>query len=254
MVFGAGSSGPGWSNGKAASVLYAREGATVVAIDLAQAAAEETQGIIEAEGGHAIAVAANATDSAAVERVVGDVVARYGRIDVLHNNVGIAGMGTPLNMTEAQWQRVFDINVNSIFLTCKHVLPIMLEQQRGAIINISSLAAEQILSYPYMAYNASKAAVNQFTRALAVEYAAKGIRVNAIMPGMMDTPLVYKQIASSSDDLSALIAARNASVPMKRMGDAWDVAKASLFLASDDAAYITGVCLPVDGGKSCIGA
>ena len=254
MVFGAGSSGPGWSNGKAASVLYAREGATVVAIDLEPAAAEETRAIIEAEGGSAIALATNVTNGEAVANAVDEVFARYGRIDVLHNNVGITGMGTPVNMSEAQWQRVFDVNVNSVFLTCKYVLPVMLKQGSGAIINISSLAAEQILTYPYMAYNASKAAVNQFTRALAVEYAAQGIRVNAIMPGMMDTPLVYKQIASSGDNIDALIASRNAAVPMKRMGDAWDVAKAALSLASDDAAYINGVCLPVDGGKSCVGS
>lgn len=129
----------------------------------------------------------------------------------------------------------------------------MLAQKSGAIVNISSLAAEQIVKYPYMAYNASKAAVNQLTRALAVRYAPQNVRANAIMPGMMDTPLVYKQIAGKFEDLETLVAQREASVPMGRMGDAWDVARAALFLASDDAAYITGVCLPVDGGKSCAG-
>ncbi len=253
LVFGAGSTAEGWSNGKAAAVTYARHGAFVFAIDIDFNAAKATSDFIASEGFTCTPYCADVTSQQAVMSVVDAAMTQYGRIDILHNNVGITGNGGPIEMTEQEWHTVFNVNVNSVFLACKAVLPIMLAQQSGVIINISSLAAEQIVRYPYMAYNASKAAVNQLTRAIAVQYAAKGIRANAIMPGMMDTPLVYKQIAGKFEDLDTLVAQRNAAVPMGRMGDAWDVAKAALFLASDDASYITGVCLPVDGGKSCAG-
>jgi NAD(P)-dependent dehydrogenase (short-subunit alcohol dehydrogenase family) len=254
LVFGAGSSGPGWGNGKAAAALYGREGALVVAVDLDRKAAEETAAIIVAEGHEALALPADVTRSADIEAVVDEVVRRHGRIDILHNNVGITEMGDPIEATEESWDRVMAVNLKSVFLACKHVLPVMKAQKKGAIVNISSLAAVSINPYPYFSYYASKSGLNHLTRALAVRYAPFGIRANAIMPGLMDTPLIYRQIAGQYDDTEAMVEARNAMSPMGFMGDAFDVARAALFLASDEARYITGVCLAVDGGLSAKGS
>ncbi|CAN5391952.1 glucose 1-dehydrogenase [soil metagenome] len=253
LIFGAGSSGPGWGNGKAAAALYAREGARVVAVDLKLAAAEETRDTLRSEGFDAIALAADVTSSADIAGVVTHVMTTFGRIDVLHNNVGMTVMGDVVELSEADWQRGLDINMTSAFLTCKHVIPVMQAQQRGAIVNISSLASIQVNNYPYVAYQSAKAGLNHLTRSIAVRYAAQGIRANAVLPGVMDTPLIYKQIAGEYQDVEAMKRARHAASPMGRMGDAWDVAHAAAFLASDDAKYITGVILPVDGGKSCTG-
>jgi len=251
VVFGAGSSGPGWGNGKATAVTFAREGAIVVAVDLDRAAAEETRGIIAAEGGRAEAGVADVTDGASVATLVDRVVAAHGRIDVLHNNVGVTDMGGPVELSEEAWRRGLDINVTGAFLTCKHVLPVMLRQRRGAIVNVSSIAAVRYTGYPYISYYAGKSALNQFTVGIALQYARDGIRANAIMPGLMNTPLLYKQIAGQYASNEAMVAKRDAACPTGKMGTAWDVANAALFLASDEAAYVTGVCLPVDGGLSC---
>lgn len=248
LVMGAGSSGPGWGNGKATAVRFAREGAKVVCVDVVAAAAEETAGLIAAEGGTAVAQCCDVTDSAAVKAVVDDTVARWGRVDVLQNNVGIAKMGGPIELDEADWQRVLDVNLTSAFLTCKHVLPVMLAQGKGAIVNVSSVAAIRWVGYPYASYYASKGGLNQFTCGLALQYAAQGLRANAIMPGLMDTPLIRTQIAGEYPDVETMIRERDAKSPTGRMGDAWDVANAALFLASDEAKYVNGVCLPVDGG------
>lgn len=251
LVFGAGSVGEGWGNGKATAVAYAREGATVVAVDRERSAAEATAGIIEALGGRCSTYAADVTDSASVKAVVDDVVARHGRIDVLHNNVGTTIMGGPIELTEEQWNTVLDVNLRSAFLTCKHVLPGMLERGRGVIVNISSIAAVRYTGYPYSAYYAAKAGLNQFTVGLALQYARQGIRVNAIMPGLMNTPLIYQQISGQYANAEAMAKARHEATPMGRMGTGWDIAAAAVFLASDEANYITGVCLPVDGGLIC---
>lgn len=253
LVFGAGSSGPGWGNGKAAATLYAREGAHVVAIDREEAAVRETCDSIAGEGFTAMALVADVTRAADVAEVVAKATATHGRIDVLHNNVGATEMGDVTDLTEEAWHRGIDVNLTGAFLTCKHVLPVMLAQGKGAIVNISSLASVQVNQYPYIAYATAKAGLNHFTRALAVRYAAQGVRANAVLPGVMDTPLVYKQLSGNFEDVDKMKAARNAASPMGVMGDAWDVAHAAAFLASDDARYITGVCLPVDGGKSCAG-
>jgi NAD(P)-dependent dehydrogenase (short-subunit alcohol dehydrogenase family) len=251
LVFGAGSVGPGWGNGKAAAVQFAREGANVIAVDLSHEAAEETCAIIASENlGRTISIAADVRKSDEVEAVVAKAAAEFDRIDVLHNNVGAPRMGGPIELSEDDWQFVLDINLKSIFLTCKHVLPVMVRQGRGAIVNISSLAAIRSTGYPYIAYYAAKGGVNQFTVGLALQYAEKGIRVNAIMPGLMNTPHIFHNVASQYLDGDAMIKARNAACPMGIMGTGWDVAKAAAFLASDEAAYITGVCLPVDGGIS----
>lgn len=253
LLFGAGSSGDGWGNGKATAALFAQEGARVVGVDLSLPAVEETRARV-AEMGHEMdALCADVTQAAQVEAAVAYTLERHGRIDVLHNNVGVTRMGDPIELTEEDWQFSLDTNLTGVFLTCKHVLPVMKAQRSGAIVNISSLASIQINRMPYFGYYASKAGLNHFTRALAVNYAPFGIRANAVLPGVIDTPLIYKQISTEYETVEDMIKARNAASPMGRMGDAWDVAYASLFLASDEAKYVTGVCIPVDGGKSCAG-
>lgn len=248
LVMGAGSAGPGWGNGKAAAVLFAREGAKVACVDRETAAAEETAAIIRAESGAAIALSADVTRNADVVATVAATMAEWGRIDVLHNNVGLATMGGPVELSEEAWRRTMDVNVTGLFLACKHALPIMLAQGKGAIVNVSSLAGIRYTGYPYIAYYAAKGAVNQFTVGLALQHAAQGIRVNAVMPGLVDTPLIHQQIAGQYTSTAEMVAARDALSPTGKMGTAWDVAHAALFLASDEAAYVNGVCLPVDGG------
>jgi NAD(P)-dependent dehydrogenase (short-subunit alcohol dehydrogenase family) len=251
ILFGAGSVGPGWGNGKATAVLFARNGAHVACVDVNREAAQETVDIIRGEGGAATAFACDVTNSEAVKSIVDAVVGRHGRIDILHNNVGYATMGGPIELDEASWHRTIDLNVTSCFITCKHVLPHMLQRRSGAIVNVSSVAAIRYTGYPYVAYYAAKAAVNNFTMGLALQYAKDGIRVNAVMPGLMNTPLIFQQISGQYANAEEMVKARDAACPMGRMGTAWDVAKAALFLASDDAEYITGVSLPVDGGLTC---
>jgi NAD(P)-dependent dehydrogenase (short-subunit alcohol dehydrogenase family) len=251
LVFGAGSCGPGWGNGKATAVAFAREGARVVAVDLHLPAAEETRDFIKSEGGACIALPADVTQLSQVESVVSHCLQTFGRIDILHNNVGIAEVGGPVEASEESWERVMAVNVKSMFLTCKAVLPIMVEQRWGAIVNISSVAGIRWLGVPYIAYAASKSAVNQLTQAIAMQYADKGIRANAILPGLMNTPMIVEPFKKLYGSVEEMIRMRDAMAPMKKMGDAWDVAHAAVFLASDEAKYITGVLLPVDGGLTC---
>jgi NAD(P)-dependent dehydrogenase (short-subunit alcohol dehydrogenase family) len=248
LVFGAGSVGPGWGNGKASAAAYAREGASVICVDVSLAAAAETAGIIEGDGGRAEAHACDVTTSSPMEALIRDVAARHGRIDILHNNVGHTLMGGPPDITEEQWRREIDLNLTGAFLACKFAIPVMQANRRGVITNISSAAGIRYTGYPYASYYAAKGGVNQFTVGLAIQYARDGIRANAIMPGLMDTPLIYQQISGQYADRDAMVKARHEAAPMGRMGTGWDVANAAVFLASDEAGYITGVCLPVDGG------
>lgn len=251
LVFGAGSVGEGWGNGKAAAVAYAREGGRVACVDIDPRAAEATARIIAEEGGAAMALSADVTKAGDVAEAVAAVRERWGRIDVLHNNVGMNVAGGAAEATEESWHRVMDVNLTSVFLTCRAVLPVMAEQGGGAIVNVSSLAAIRWTGYPYVSYSASKAGLNQLTRSIAVEYASRGIRANVIVPGLIDTPHVQKQIAGYHDDAEEMRAKRAAMVPMKRQGDGWDIAWAAVFLASDQAKFISGVELPVDGAQSC---
>ena len=251
IVFGAGSVGPGWGNGKATATLFAREGARVTCVDFNPDAAKETVKIIVEEGGAAATAICDVTRSDQVKQVVEDVIAEHGRIDILHNNVGYATMGGPIELSEEEWRKTIDLNITGCFITCKHVLPHMLTRRSGAIVNVSSIAAIRWTGYPYAAYYAAKAAVNNFTMGLALQYAKDGIRANAIMPGLMNTPLIHQQISGQYKDSEEMVRARDAACPMGRMGTAWDIARAALFLASDDAAYITGISLPVDGGLTC---
>jgi NAD(P)-dependent dehydrogenase (short-subunit alcohol dehydrogenase family) len=250
LVIGAGASGPGWGNGKAAAVLFAREGARVFCVDINRAAAEETAGLIAEAGGEAAAYRADVSDGDQVAALVARCRERFGAIDVLQNNVGILEVGGPVEASEESWERVMKVNIGAMFLTCKHVLPVMVEQGRGAIVNIASIAAIRWLGVPYISYAASKGAVVSFTRALALEYAGKGIRANSVLPGLMNTPMIVEPLrqAYAEGDLRKMIEIRDAQCPMGRMGEAWDVAYAALFLASDEAKYVTGTELVVDGG------
>jgi NAD(P)-dependent dehydrogenase (short-subunit alcohol dehydrogenase family) len=250
LVTGAGSIGPGWGNGKATAVLFAREGAKVFAVDINPKAAEETCAIVAKEGGTAVAHTADVSKSDQVRAMVQACLKRFGRIDVLHNNVGIVRIGGPVEQSEEDWDRVMEVNLKSVFLTCKHVLPVMEKQGKGAVVNISSIASIRWLGVPYISYHASKAAINQFTAATAIEYAKKGIRCNAVLPGLMNTPMVHAALPGyySGGNVEKMIALRDAQCPTGKMGDAWDIAYASLYLASDEAKYVTGQCLVVDGG------
>jgi len=253
IVTGAGSSGPGWGNGKAAAVLFAREGAKVFAVDLRAEAVQETRKIIEQEGGKCVSHTADVSKSEEVQTLVEQCVEVYGRIDVLHNNVGILAVGGPEEISEEVWDRLIAVNLKSMFLTCKYALPFMVKQGHGTIVNISSIASIRYTGYPSVAYNATKGAVNQLTQNIAVQYASKGVRANCVLPGLMNTPMIQQPLQNTygPGGVEEMIRRRDESVPMRRMGDAWDVAYASLFLASDEAKYITGALLVVDGGLTC---
>ena len=248
IVTGCGSSAPGWGNGKATAVLVAREGATVIGTDANLEAAEETRKIIESEGGQASMHACDALAADEVSALVDKVVSQFGRIDILVNNVGASAPGGPVEITEELWDAQFGINVKSAYLACKFVLPVMERQGKGAVVNTGSISAHRYTGKHQVAYSASKAGLVQFTRATAVMYAPKGIRLNTVIPGLINTGALKVHADRYGVDYDAMMEGRNKAVPMLRMGDAWDVAHASLYLASDEAKYITGVEIPVDGG------
>lgn len=255
MVVGAGSVGPAdnpvYGNGKASAVLFAREGASLFLADIDEAALGATVQIIEGEGGTVAAHTADATDSAEVAAAVAACLHRYGRIDILQNNVGGSVPGGPVELSEAAWRDNLDFNLTTAFLGCKHVLPVMLDQGGGAIVNISSVAGLRVFEGRTMAaYHASKAGLIHFTRSIALQYARQGIRANCVVPGLMNTPLVSARIAGQigGGDADATREARDALCPTGKMGDAWDVAYAALYLASDEAKYVTATELVVDGG------
>jgi NAD(P)-dependent dehydrogenase (short-subunit alcohol dehydrogenase family) len=256
LVIGGGSIGPGWGNGKAAAVLYALEGAKVLVADTRQEAADETVGIIRAAGGKALAAVADAADEESVTELVTTCMVNYGRIDVLHNNVGGQGTGRSLKtITVADWNATLTRNLTSAMLSCRAVVPIMEAQGSGSIINISSIASLRHLNVPTAVYAAAKGGLNEFSKNIALQHAPKGIRVNCVLPGYIDTPFIHRQIGGrpnyeikgfkTGEEYSA---ARNEVIPLRRMGTAWDVAYACLFLASDESSYITATTIVVDGG------
>src|ERR1700758_2634822 len=253
VVVGAGQSpGVGIGNGRATVLRFAQEGARILAVDRDLAAAMETAALVTTPGAECVPFEADVTREATLAAAMAEAVRRWGRIDILHNNVGvsIAGGDKPLDeLTEEAFDRVCAINLRGTIMACKQVLPIMRRQHAGAIINISSVAAREN-SYPLVVYKATKAAMIAFTEQLALQNARYGIRANCILPGLMDTPMAVDTRARASNRSRAEVAAeRDAKVPLRgRMGTAWDVANAALFLASDEANFITGVALPVDGG------
>jgi NAD(P)-dependent dehydrogenase (short-subunit alcohol dehydrogenase family) len=251
IVIGAGQTpGDTIGNGRAISILFAREGARVMLADCRLDSAEETKSMIDKEGGESFAFEADVTKEDDCRRMAELCAGTYGRIDILINVVGIGtGDAGPVDLSEEAWDHIFNVNLTGMFLSCKHVLPVMEKQESGSIVNISSAAA--VASAPYLAYKTSKAGVNAMTHAIAMRYARKGIRANAIMPGLMHTPMAIEGISSARGiSKEELIEMRDGMVPLKGgMGDGWDTAHAALFLASDEAKFITAVILPVDGGQ-----
>jgi NAD(P)-dependent dehydrogenase (short-subunit alcohol dehydrogenase family) len=250
VVLGAGTGPDGVGNGAAIACTYAAAGATVVVGDIDFAAAETTVDLITEAGDKATAARVDVTSSAALAALAAEVATAHGRVDVLHNNVGISRLGSPPELTEDDWRLVIDTNLTGVFLACRAFLPGMRAAGRGSVVNTSSVAGVVHTGYDYSAYYAAKAGLNHFTRTLAVQLAPEGVRVNAVLPGMIDTPLIYRQISGAHASVADMVAERNRSVPLGRMGSVWEVAATALFLASDASAYVTGVCLAVDGGLS----
>lgn len=253
IVVGAGQTpGATIGNGRATAVRFAQEGAHVLLVDRDDVSVKETQAQILEAGGRADVAVIDIAEPGGPEQVASEGRRTLGRIDILHHNVGI-GMGdnTPTKLTEEAWDRIFDVNLKAMWLTCKHVVPVMREQQGGAIVCVSSFAAVAAAGH-ITAYKVSKAGVNALVHSLAITNAHHGIRVNAILPGFIDTPMAVDAVAEALDiSREDLARFRDEMIPLrKRQGTAWDVANAALFLASDEAAFITGALLPVDGGQS----
>lgn len=246
---GCGTAGEGWGNGKAIAALLARQGAQLYGCDLNMDAAVVTQRIIEGEGGSAHMQACDVTDAAQVQRMVASCLERFGRIDILVNNVGRSEPGDPVTMAEEVWDDQMQVNLKSAFLCCKHVIPVMVAQGSGSIVNVSSIAGLRYVGKPQVAYAAAKAALMQMSATTGVLYASRGVRVNSVVPGLVFTPLVQRLAEKyAGGDFEGFVAHRHQQVPMGHMGDAWDVAHAALFLASDESRYITAQQLVVDGG------
>ncbi|MDQ5847671.1 MAG: SDR family oxidoreductase [Pseudomonadota bacterium] len=248
LISGAGSAGPGWGNGRATAVRFAEEGAQVFAVDRSEAALSETLAKAPGIRSHLCDV----TDASAVAAMVQECMKMFGSIDVLVNNVGGSAPGGPVDMSEQAWDEQLDYNLKSVFLACKHVLPVMERQGGGAIVNIASASGLRWTGSAQVAYAAAKAGVIQLTRVVAVQYASKGIRVNTVVPGQLHTPMVEARLAGqrSGGDVDALLKTRVKRIPLGFAGDGRDTANAVLFLASDEARFITGAELVVDGGMT----
>ena len=238
-------------NGRATCILLAREGASVLVVDRDLASAEDTVAAILAEGGTAEAFAADIREEEQVRAMVDHAVSRFGRLDLLHNNVGASlsiGDAPATELSVEGWDRVFEINLRGMWLACKWAIPVMKQQGGGSIINISSMAARH--AYPRVGYKTSKMAVIGLTEQIAGQHARDMIRVNTILPGFMNTPMAIEARVAAGQPREEVVAQRDASIPLGgKMGSAWDVAYASLFLHSDEARFITGVSLQVDGGQ-----
>ncbi|KAF4850609.1 3-oxoacyl-[acyl-carrier-protein] reductase FabG [Colletotrichum siamense] len=238
-----------WGNGAATARLLAKQGARIFGCDLYLEPAQHTQKRIVAEGGDVTVVAADVTNDESVKSAVDACLAKYGRIDILINNVGRSEPGGPAEMTEKVWDAQTNVNLKSVYLCCHHILPRMEKQGSGAVVNVASIAGLRYIGKPQVAYAATKAAVIQFTKATAVIYASKNIRMNVVVPGLMNTPLVGMLADKyAGGDVEGFKAKRNKAVPMGRMGDSFDVAMTALFLASSQSRYITGQKIVVDGG------
>lgn len=248
IVTGAGSVGPGWGNGRATAVRFAEEGARVFAVDRDAGALRETTACDESIKTHICDV----TDGAAIAGMVEACLKAFGRIDILVNNVGGSAPGGPVEMSEEVWDAQVDHNLKSVFLGCKHVLPVMERQGSGAIVNIASTSGLRWTGAAQVAYAATKAGVIQLARVVAVQYAGKGIRVNTVVPGQLHTPMVEARLARqrAGGDVEALLKTRLGRIPLGFAGDGRDTANAALFLASDEARFITGTEIVVDGGMT----
>ncbi len=252
IVTGAGCVGPGWGNGRATCVRFAEEGASIFAVDLKEEAMAETLTRTRKAGGTIEPHYADVTDRSAVEAMVDTALERFGRLDILVNNVGGSARGGPVELSEEDWNRQVDFNLKSVYLTCRTVLPHMAAQGAGAIVNTASTSGIRWTGSAQCAYAATKAGVIQFSRVVAVEYAPKGVRVNTIVPGQLHTPMVEARLAGqrAGGDVEALLAQRLKRIPLGFMGDGRDTANAAVFLASDEARFITATEIIVDGGMS----
>jgi NAD(P)-dependent dehydrogenase (short-subunit alcohol dehydrogenase family) len=252
IVLGAGSVGEGWGNGRAISILFARQGSRLVCVDSNEAALEITRKLIVEDGGAVLARVADVTDEGALHALVREAKSQFGSVDVLVNNVGGSRPGGPCELSPADWDQQFAINVRYVYLAMRAVLPIMQQQARGSIVNVSSIGGIRYPGSDAVGYVASKAALLQLSRSVAVQYAAHGIRSNCVIPGLIETPLVTDRLAylAAGRDMTEFKEARARRSPMGRTGDAWDVAFAALFLACDESKYITATELLVDGGLS----
>ena len=252
IVTGAGSVGPGWGNGRATCVRFAEEGAKIFAIDRDPDKTAETVERVTAVGGEIVTYQCDVTSNESVAAMVKACVDLFGRIDVLVNNVGGSAHGGPVDMPEEVWDAQVDYNLKSVFLTCKHVLPIMERQKSGAIVNVASTSGIRFTGAFQVGYAATKAGVIQLSRVVAVQYAAKGIRVNTVVPGQLHTPMVEARLARqrAGGDVKALLEQRQKRIPISFMGDGRDTANAALFLASDEARFVTGTEIVVDGGMT----
>ena len=252
IVTGAGSIAEGIGNGKATAITFAREGAKVMLVDLNLDAAKATQAMLEEAGHECIVHSADVSRAEDCKQIVAACMDAFGRIDVLHNNVGIEIAGGLEDTSEESWDKTLNVNLKSMFLMCREVIGPMREQGAGSIINISSINAIRTLPALSLAYGVSKAGVNAFTREVAVEYASSGIRVNAILPGMMTTPFVVASLTDAyGGAVDAMMDKRDALCPTGKQGESWDVANLALFLASDESRYITGESIVVDGAQTC---
>lgn len=249
IVVGAGSIGEDISNGAACAVTFAQEGATVLCADRSLEAARRTVQRVEAAGGKAEAFAADVLDGRQIEALVAHCIARYGRVDVLHHNVGIEEVGDLVEQTEESWDRVHAINLKGAMLSNRAVVPHMVRQGGGSIINVSSLASLRWSQMQFLSYSTSKAALNHMTRVVARQYARHQVRCNALVLGLIDTPHIAA-LYPSAEAAAQARTARHAACPMGRQGTPWDIAKAALFLASDESAYVTGLEMVIDGGIS----
>ncbi len=252
IITGAGCVGPGWGNGRATAVRFAEEGAKIFAVDRDLASVAETLERVHEVGGEIVTHQCDVTDNAAVAAMVKACLDRFGRIDILMNNVGGSAHGGPVELSEEAWDAQVDSNLKSVFLTCKHVLPVMERQKAGAIVNVASTSGIRFTGAFQVGYAATKAGVIQLSRVVAVQYAAKGIRVNTVVPGQLHTPMVEARLAKqrAGGDIAALLAQRLKRIPAGFAGDGRDTANAALFLASDEARFVTGTEIVVDGGMS----
>ena len=252
LITGAGSVGPGWGNGRAIAVRFAQEGASIFGVDRDMERMAETARLVTEAGGTFVAASCDVTSSAEIAAVVTRCITELGRIDILVNNVGGSAKGGPVEMSEEVWDAQIDHNLKSVFLTCKHVLPHMVTQGSGAIVNIASTSGMRWTGAAQIAYAATKAGVIQFSRVLAVQYAKQGLRVNTVVPGQLHTPMVEVRLAGqrAGGDVEALLKQRQSRIPLPFMGDGRDTANAALFLACDESRFVTGTEIVVDGGMS----
>ncbi|BBD98383.1 NAD(P)-dependent oxidoreductase [Sphingobium amiense] len=249
IVTGAGTRGDGIGNGKACAILYAREGAKVVAADIDMDSAQATADQINAEGGECIATRTDVSRTDDCRAMIDGCIAAFGKLDVLHNNVGITESGGPVEYAEEQWDRMMRINAKSVYLTAKFSLPHMERSGSGSIVNIASINGVRTLPFAKLGYAASKAAMIAISREIAIQYAAKGIRSNVVLVGLIKSPIVVQNNTQLyGGDVEQMWATRDAMSPTGKQGEVWDIAQASLFLASDESRYVNGTVLPVDGG------